>query len=276
MWGDISLCFIVVVVGGGVFCFLFFMATLTACGSSQMKDWIPASAVTCAATAATPDPLTHPLYHAGDQTFDSAATQAIAVGFLTYCATSGNSLFWFHFLTINDLEHLSMCLLIICMSCFKKCLLSDPLLIFFLMATLVDYGSSWAKDWIQAAAVTYATVMAMLDTLAHCTGLGIEAAPPQQLKPLQLHSFFFFLFSFLTTLWHMEFPRHSCDLCCVWATLDLLTYCAGAGDWILTWGCGDAINPIAPQQELRLLMFVFLGFFVCLFCYWVVWVLYMF
>jgi len=53
--------------------------------------------------------------------------------------------------------------------------------IFFLnfMATVAAFGSSWARDWIQATVATYTTAMATPDPLIHCTGLGIEPAPPQ-------------------------------------------------------------------------------------------------
>ena len=37
----------------------FFMTAPTACGSSQPRDWIPATAVTYATAAGLPDPLAH-------------------------------------------------------------------------------------------------------------------------------------------------------------------------------------------------------------------------
>ena len=39
---------------------------------------------------------------------------------------------------------------------------------FFFMAAPVAYGSSWARDGIQAAAVNYTAAVAMLDPLTHC------------------------------------------------------------------------------------------------------------
>ena len=42
------------------------------------------------------------------------------------------------------------------------------------MAVPTAYGSSCARDWIQATAVTYIAVVAMPDPLTHCTGPGIE------------------------------------------------------------------------------------------------------
>ena len=46
------------------------------------------------------------------------------------------------------------------------------LLLIFLMAALTVYGSSWARGWIQNAAVTYTTAIATRDPLTHCTGWG--------------------------------------------------------------------------------------------------------
>ena len=51
--------------------------------------------------------------------------------------------------------------------------------ILFFMAAPRAYGSSWARDGIQASAVTQATAVAMPDPLTHCTGSGIEPVPPQ-------------------------------------------------------------------------------------------------
>ena len=48
------------------------------------------------------------------------------------------------------------------------------------------YGSSWARDWIQATVVTSAA-KATLDPLTHCARPGIKPAPPQQHKPLQVY-----------------------------------------------------------------------------------------
>ena len=42
------------------------------------------------------------------------------------------------------------------------------------MATPVTSGSSQARDWIQAAAVTSVASAAMPDPLTHCTKLGID------------------------------------------------------------------------------------------------------
>ena len=42
------------------------------------------------------------------------------------------------------------------------------------IAKLVVYGSSGARDWIQATAVTYAAAAATLDSSTCCVGLGIE------------------------------------------------------------------------------------------------------
>ena len=56
------------------------------------------------------------------------------------------------------------------------------------MATLVAFGSSQARDWIQATAATYATAAATPDPLTHYTRPGIEPAPPQPLESLQLDS----------------------------------------------------------------------------------------
>ena len=56
------------------------------------------------------------------------------------------------------------------------------------MAAPTTYGSSQARDWNEASAVTYATAAAMQDPLTPCTKLGIEPTPPQQVEPLQLDS----------------------------------------------------------------------------------------
>ena len=55
---------------------------------------------------------------------------------------------------------------------------------FFLMATPVAHGRSWARDWIWATAVTYTTASAMIDPLTHYTGPWIEL-PPLQPEPPQ-------------------------------------------------------------------------------------------
>ena len=59
---------------------------------------------------------------------------------------------------------------------------------FSFMATLMEYGSSQAMDWISAVAVTYTTAAAMPDPLTHCAVPGIETAPPQWPKPLMSYS----------------------------------------------------------------------------------------
>ena len=51
------------------------------------------------------------------------------------------------------------------------------------MAALMAYVSSWARDWMQAAAVAYATPEAMLGPLTHYTGPGIEPVPRWELPP---------------------------------------------------------------------------------------------
>ena len=48
------------------------------------------------------------------------------------------------------------------------------------MASPLGYGNSWARDSIRATAVTYATPVAMLETLNPCTRLGIKPLPPQR------------------------------------------------------------------------------------------------
>ena len=50
-------------------------------------------------------------------------------------------------------------------------------LFFFFFGFPMACGSSWARDWLRAAAVTLATAMAALDTLTHCTGPGIKPTP---------------------------------------------------------------------------------------------------
>ena len=41
------------------------------------------------------------------------------------------------------------------------------------MAAPAAYGNSWARDWIQAPAATYAATMAKADPLTHCATVGI-------------------------------------------------------------------------------------------------------
>lgn len=61
-------------------------------------------------------------------------------------------------------------------------------LFFSLMAKPMAYGSSWARAWIQAAAVIHAPGVATPDPLTNYVELGIEPAPPQWPEPLQLDS----------------------------------------------------------------------------------------
>ena len=58
------------------------------------------------------------------------------------------------------------------MYCFNKNSSELKKKIFFFMATLAAYGSSHARDWIQAATVTYAPAVATPDPLTHCAGQG--------------------------------------------------------------------------------------------------------
>ena len=60
---------------------------------------------------------------------------------------------------------------------------------FFFLATPTACGSSWARDWIQAAAAIRATVGTTPDPLTHCAGLGIKPAPLQWPQLLQLDSY---------------------------------------------------------------------------------------
>ena len=59
---------------------------------------------------------------------------------------------------------------------------------FVLMATPAPCGSSLARDWIQATAVTYSIPAAAQDPLTHCAGPGIKSVPPQLPELLQLDS----------------------------------------------------------------------------------------
>ena len=57
-----------------------------------------------------------------------------------------------------------------------------------------SYGGSQVRDWIWAAAVTYSASAARPAPLTHCARLGIKPVSCwQQLTPLPLDSFFFFL-----------------------------------------------------------------------------------
>ena len=56
------------------------------------------------------------------------------------------------------------------------------------MAAATAYGSSQARDWFQAAVVTYAAAAATLDPLTHYTGPGMEPLPLQQPEQLQSDS----------------------------------------------------------------------------------------
>ena len=62
------------------------------------------------------------------------------------------------------------------------------LLFFFFMDAPTGYESSWAKNWIQAAAATYAGAAALPDHLTHCSRPGIKPAPPQWPELLQSDS----------------------------------------------------------------------------------------
>ena len=54
------------------------------------------------------------------------------------------------------------------------------------MAAPMSYGSSQARDWIQAPAVIHTA--AKPDPLTHCTMVGIKPMPPQQPELPQLNS----------------------------------------------------------------------------------------
>ena len=59
----------------------------------------------------------------------------------------------------------------------------------FFMAAPMDYGSSWAKDWIWASSAGYATTdVPTLDCLTHYVRLGIESILLQWPGALQLDS----------------------------------------------------------------------------------------
>ena len=57
-----------------------------------------------------------------------------------------------------------------------------------LMTTLMTYRCSQARDWIWEAAVIYASAVAMLDPLTHCTGSRGWTSPLQQPELLQSDS----------------------------------------------------------------------------------------
>ena len=57
------------------------------------------------------------------------------------------------------------------------------------MAALMVYGSSQARDWIQASAATYVRYEAMPDPLTQYAGMGIESTPPQRPELLQSESY---------------------------------------------------------------------------------------
>ena len=61
---------------------------------------------------------------------------------------------------------------------------------FFLMATPAAHGSSWARDWTQAAAATYTSQLWQFQILylTHHTRLGNKPAPSQWPDPLQSDS----------------------------------------------------------------------------------------
>ena len=64
-------------------------------------------------------------------------------------------------------------------------------------------------------------------------------------------------FSFLATLWHMEFsgqgsdPNCSCDLLHSYTNTRSLTYCARPGTEPASQCPRDTANPVVPQQELQ-------------------------
>ena len=78
------------------FCFLslFFLATLTAYGSSQARDWLPATAATCCNLCCNcPQQwILKPTVSSWDQ------TQAAAIRFLTHCTSVGTPEFFFLFI----------------------------------------------------------------------------------------------------------------------------------------------------------------------------------
>ena len=67
---------------------------------------------------------------------------------------------------------------------------------------------------------------------------------------------FCFVFSFLATSQHMEFPgqgsypSHSCYLHCRCGNVRSLTHCANPAIEPVTWCCRDTAEPTAPQWEL--------------------------
>ena len=63
-----------------------------------------------------------------------------------------------------------------------KRILISAYLFFIYYGLTHSIESSWARDWILAAAV------ATLDPLTYCAGLGIEPAPLQRTEPLQSYS----------------------------------------------------------------------------------------
>ena len=81
-----------------------FMAASTAYGSSQARDWIRATAVTYITAVAVPD-SPNPLHRARDQTWNSAATWATAVRFLTHCTIAGTPGGFIYILKLFNLLH---------------------------------------------------------------------------------------------------------------------------------------------------------------------------
>ena len=76
---------------------------------------------------------------------------------------------------------------------------------FFLMIAPAAYGSSQARDQIQATDATYAIAVAMPDNLTHCTRQVVESIQPQMSLRFVNHcatvgtleyGFFFFSLSF--------------------------------------------------------------------------------
>ena len=61
---------------------------------------------------------------------------------------------------------------------------------FFLMAAPRAYGSSQARDWNWAAAVTYAAAVAVLGLIVHSAGLRIKSTSlqwPELLSQILIH-----------------------------------------------------------------------------------------
>ena len=87
------------------------------------------------------------------------------------------------YLMISDVEHLFIHLMAICIS-------SSSFFFFFFnfLAAPEGYGSSQAKDWIQATAWTYAAAVTTPNPLIHCTRPRIKLASLQGPESLQSDS----------------------------------------------------------------------------------------